>query len=62
MRKNEWVKSSISGNDANCVEVFVTDDEVRVRNSNIPDSPEVPYTYPEWKAFIEGAKGGEFDV
>lgn len=62
MRKNEWFKSSASGSDSNCVEVFITDTEVRVRNSNIPDSSEVPYTYAEWAAFVRGVKNGEFDL
>lgn len=62
MRKFQWFKSSASGNDSNCLEVFVTDTEVRVRNSNIPQSPEVPYTFAEWEAFVKGVKNGEFDL
>lgn len=61
MRENVWVKSSASANDSNCVEVFATKDGIRVRNSNIADSPEVPFTPSEWVAFIEGVRRGEFD-
>ena len=59
----EWTKSSrstASGN--NCVEVRpYTNNRVAVRNSKMPDIL-VLFTPAEWKAFIEGAKAGEFDL
>ena len=55
-----WRKSSYS-TVQNCVEVAVSDDEVSVRNSRDPHGPQIAYTHPEWRAFIAGAKDGEFD-
>jgi hypothetical protein len=37
-------------------------DRVRVRNSRFPDAAVLEFTFPEWAAFIQGAKMGEFDV
>ncbi|WP_298179463.1 DUF397 domain-containing protein [Saccharomonospora sp.] len=57
-----WFKSSFSANTDNCVEFRRTPDGVEVRNSKRPDAGTVAYTDSEWKAFIAGAKNGEFDI
>jgi D-aminopeptidase len=57
-----WRKSATSGTGA-CVEVaFVGADEVLVRDSKKPDGPVLRFDHAEWKAFLEGARSGEFDV
>lgn len=57
-----WRKSRFSGASDNCVEVATTQDGGRaVRNSKRPDGPVVLFTPDEWRAFILGAKDGEFD-
>jgi hypothetical protein len=46
----------------NCVEVALRPDEVLVRNSKRRDQKAMAFTHDEWRAFIAGAKDGEFDV
>ena len=60
----EWIKSVASGSQGgNCIEVAFKDNgDVAVRNSKDPDGPVLTFTRPEWDAFVEGAKDGEFDV
>ncbi|MDY7086976.1 MAG: DUF397 domain-containing protein [Actinomycetota bacterium] len=45
----------------NCVEVAKAKDMVAVRHSKRPDSEMILYTRPEFAAFLDGAKKGEFD-
>lgn len=70
----KWHKSRRSGNGPNCVEVAVVDPEFLsvdkaekvdrlflVRDSKDPDGPVLAFTPSEWRAFVGGAKDGEFD-
>lgn len=61
----KWFKSQRSGN-GNCVEVSTTllptQDVVLLRDSKNPDSAPFRFTRAEWKAFIGGARDGEFDI
>ncbi len=57
-----WRKSTRSNGQGQCVEVAETYDRVAVRDSKDPDGPVLVFTPVEWRAFIEGAKAGEFDV
>ncbi|MGH3948241.1 MAG: DUF397 domain-containing protein [Pseudonocardiaceae bacterium] len=57
-----WRKSSYSGSESACVEVKITDDGVLVRDTKDRSKPAHSYTHPEWRAFIAGAKDGEFDI
>ena len=45
----------------NCVEVATTGNMIAVRNSRRPDDEIILYTKPEFSAFLDGAKKGEFD-
>jgi hypothetical protein len=57
-----WRKSSRSTVEGNCVEVTtLPGGGVAVRNSRDPQGPALVYTRDEVSAFLEGAKGGEFD-
>ena len=57
-----WKKSSLSGYNANCVEVAgLTDDAIRVRDSKNPRGAVLNFTPGEWDAFIGGVHNGEFD-
>jgi hypothetical protein len=56
-----WRKSSYSAK-TNCVEFRQVEGGVEVRNSKRPDAGTVAYTIDEWRAFIQGAKAGEFDI
>jgi hypothetical protein len=57
-----WRKSSYSGtNGGQCVEVARNlPGVVAVRDSNDPDGPALVFTADQWRAFISGARAGEF--
>ncbi|MEU0283288.1 DUF397 domain-containing protein [Streptomyces sp. NPDC088147] len=58
----EWQKSSFSGgdNNPNCVELASVDGQIKMRESETPDT--VVTTSPEkLRAFLLGVKAGEFD-
>jgi hypothetical protein len=58
-----WHKSSYSGNGGNCVEVASNvPGIVAVRDSKDRQGPSLGFTPDEWRAFIAGAKAGEFDL
>ena len=55
-------KSSYSPNDITCVGVCFEGGNVLVTNTARRDAPIVEFTQDEWRAFILGAKDGEFDI
>ena len=58
----EWVKSSLSFANGNCVEVAnLSGGEVGVRNSRDAAGAVLRFTSEEWHAFIGGVQNGEFD-
>ena len=57
-----WVKSSLSFSNGNCVEVAeLPGGSVGVRNSREPAGSVLRFTREEWDAFLGGARLGEFD-
>jgi hypothetical protein len=57
-----WKKSTRSNGSGDCVEVAELPDGQRlVRDSKNPNGGLLTFTTSEWRAFIEGAKDGEFD-
>ncbi|HEX3082066.1 MAG TPA: DUF397 domain-containing protein [Candidatus Saccharimonadia bacterium] len=44
-----------------CVEVNFRDGLIHVRDSKDPNGPELVYTVPEWRAFVKGARVGDFN-
>ncbi len=58
----QWRKSTKSGTSGNCVEVRTHDGTIQVRDSKDQSGPTLTFTPAEWKAFVEGAKDGEFDL
>jgi Domain of unknown function (DUF397) len=59
---DRWRKSKASAAHGDCVEVAFADDTVRVRHSQDPSGPVLSFSYREWKAFLAGAREGEFDL
>lgn len=59
-----WHKASFSqGQESGCVEVGTVPGLVGVRDTKLgPASPILAFTEHEWKAFLQGAKQGEFDL
>jgi Domain of unknown function (DUF397) len=57
-----WVKSSLSFSNGNCVEVAgLAGGGIGVRNSRDPQGGMLRFTPDEWRAFLGGARNGEFD-
>jgi hypothetical protein len=59
--RESWRRSSrcaVNG----CVEVDTSAGTVRVRDSKHPDGPVLTFGVEEWRAFVVGVKGAEFDV
>ncbi|NML54753.1 DUF397 domain-containing protein [Streptomyces sp. R302] len=57
-----WIKSQASGAQGNCVEATaLPGGVVALRNSRHPEGPALIYTTAEVRAFLQGAKDGEFD-
>jgi Domain of unknown function (DUF397) len=57
-----WVKSSLSFSNGNCVEVTsLPGCTIGLRNSRDPEGPVLRFTPDEWHAFLGGARNGEFD-
>lgn len=57
-----WVKSSLSYANGDCVEVAsLPGGQVGVRDSKDTEGLILRFTASEWKAFIGGARNGEFD-
>ncbi|ATL65619.1 DUF397 domain-containing protein [Nocardia terpenica] len=58
----QWFTSSRTSAGKECVEIaFVEDGFVGLRDSNNRTRPALVFTPGEWRAFIAGAKDGEFD-
>ena len=58
----QWVKSSLSFSNGNCVEVAnLPDGEIGVRNSRDAEGSVLRFTSDEWHAFLGGVRNGEFD-
>lgn len=57
-----WVKSSLSLANGNCVEVAgLPDGGVAIRNSRHSDGPVLHFTPNEWHEFLGSARNGDFD-
>ena len=62
-RSQTWRKSTFSSADGDCTEVAFAGDLIGVRDSKLGDaSPILEFTQKEWRAFIAGARAGEFDL
>jgi hypothetical protein len=57
-----WRKSTQSNGSGDCVEVAECPDAIHVRDSKNPTGASLVFTVAEWRAFVVGAKDGEFDI
>lgn len=58
----EWVKSTHSTTNGECVEVAtLSDGSVAVRDSKDPEGAVLRFTRGEMLAFVRGVRAGEFD-
>ncbi|GIH68942.1 DUF397 domain-containing protein [Sphaerimonospora thailandensis] len=58
-----WRKATRSNTVGNqCVEVARLRSGIAVRDSKNPEGPKLLFTNGEWEAFVDGVKGGEFDL
>jgi len=58
----QWLKSQYSNGTGECVELAaLPTGEVAMRNSRFPAGSALVYTQAEIRAFLAGAKDGEFD-
>ncbi|MFC4035134.1 DUF397 domain-containing protein [Streptomyces polygonati] len=58
----EWVKSGASAPQGDCVEVAqLANGDVALRNSRHTGGPALVYTRSEFRAFVAGARDGDFD-
>jgi hypothetical protein len=56
----QWRRSSRCGTNT-CVEVARDGNVVLLRDSKSPEVAPLEFSPSEWKAFLDGARGGEFD-
>lgn len=56
-----WRKARASDSQGSCVEVAYKDGVYGMRDSKDPDGPVLRFTPDEWRAFLSGARAGEFD-
>jgi Domain of unknown function (DUF397) len=55
-----WRTAAKSGT-GNCIQVARRGDVIMIADSKHPGGPVLSYTIPEFDAFLDGAKKGEFD-
>ncbi|QKW08033.1 DUF397 domain-containing protein [Streptomyces sp. NA04227] len=58
----QWVKSSHSGGDSNCVEIGEYGAEVVVRDSKNPTGPALVFDPAAVQVFVGRVAGGAFDL
>jgi hypothetical protein len=56
-----WIKAKLSNHNGACVEIASTPDKIAIRDSKDPGGPILVYTPIEFRAFLDGARNGEFD-
>jgi hypothetical protein len=62
VRENlSWLKARSSTANGHCLEIAAAVGNIAIRDSKDPDGPILVYSPPEFRAFLDGARNGEFD-
>ncbi len=56
-----WIKATASDEQASCVEQRAHDGTIEVRDTKDRGGPVLRFTRAEFAAWLDGARGGEFD-
>lgn len=56
-----WIKARKSSEGPTCVEQRRNGDVIEIRDSKDPHGPVLRFTTAEFDAWLDGARGGEFD-
>jgi Domain of unknown function (DUF397) len=56
-----WSKAQFSNINGACVEIASAPGKIAIRDSKDPGGPVLVYTFNEFRAFLDGARNGEFD-
>jgi hypothetical protein len=57
-----WLKAHSSTANGQCIEIASAVGNIAIRDSKDPDGPILVYTSSEFRAFLDGARNGEFDA
>jgi hypothetical protein len=58
-----WIRANACGSGNNCIEVAAaSEDIVLLRDSRDREGPVLRVSRTDWEAFLEGARGGDFDA
>jgi hypothetical protein len=57
-----WLKAQSSTANGQCVEIASAVGNIAIRDSKDPDGPILVYSASEFRAFLDGARNGEFDA
>jgi hypothetical protein len=58
---SNWIKSSFSGDQGACVEQRAHNGMIEVRDTKDRSGPVLRFTEAEFRAWLQGARSGEFD-
>ncbi|MDH6109074.1 hypothetical protein P3T36_006003 [Kitasatospora sp. MAP12-15] len=57
-----WLSSSQGDGKSGDVQIAFVDGYIAMRDGRFPDGPVLVFTPAEWRAFVLGARDGEFDL
>ncbi len=60
-RDTGWIKAAASAQGGNCVQMRRRGNRIEVRDRKDPNGAVLSFTGPEFAAWLDGAKGSEFD-
>ncbi len=61
MSSTPWVKAAASNDQGSCVEMRRHGELLEVRDTKDRSGPVLRFTHAEFAAWLDGARGGEFD-